>query len=371
MIRSFFSLASLVFLMAIFNGCSSKGDNGVEPPPVTPPPRVVVEAHQDPTFADALASPVWDTIDAVTIPMGTKVDYNANLPANTNTNLDMKALIADDSLLYIWVQWNDLDESDRFGQLRAGWVQGHVEWVVNYPEDTSDIAFNEDRFYAVFDRGGTNGADCAAMCHAASDTSASGWQFYGAAGDNADVWDWKANRTGLAKLADDMHMTTELVRPDAIVSQTGDSLYYRNFDVLQDVGTYLIVNPKKMHPDSTAYTGPGLLESDMPNGLFVPFDPNLNWVIFPPTQPPYGLSLPGYYIWDQSGHDGHRWDVQAQSIFEGGKWTLVLRRALTTGDTDDISFAFGTPDSISITIAVTDNSGIKHLGHEPFYLVFQ
>ncbi len=372
MIRLLFSLVAVVFLMALFVGCSDSNDNGVEPPAVTPPPRVVVEAHQDPTFAEALTSQVWDTIDAVTIPMGTKADYNANMSANTNTNLDMKALVADDSLLYIWVQWNDLDESNRFGQLRAGWVNNRVEWVVNYPEDTSDIAFNEDRFYALFDRGGTNGADCAAMCHAVGDTSTAGWRFYGAAGDNADVWDWKANRTGLANLADDMHMTTELARPDAIVSQTGDSLYYRNFDIQQvsGPGSY-IVNPKKMHPDSNEYTGPGLLESQMPGGIFVVFDPNLTWVIFQPTLPPTGLSLPGYYIWDESGHDGHRWDVQAQSRYESGKWTVVLRRALTTGDTDDVSFSFGTPDSISISIAVTDNSGIKHLGHEPFYLVFQ
>jgi len=370
MIRSLFSLAALVFLVALFIGCSDNKDNGVEPPPVVPAPRVVVAAHQDPTFADALTSPVWDSIDAVTIPMGTKADYNANLMANTLTNLDMKALIADDSVVYIWVQWNDNDENDRFGQLRAGWVSNRVEWVVNYPEDTSDIAYNEDRFYAIFDKGGTNGADCAAMCHAASDTSTAGWQFYGAAGDNADVWDWKANRTGLAKLADDMHMTTELVRPDPIVSQTGDSLYYRNFTVLQDVGDYLIVDPKYMHPDSTAYTGPGLLQSQMP-GLFVDFDPNLNWVVFQPTIPPTGRSLPGYYIYDVSGHDGSRWDVQAQSNFDGATWTVVLRRAVTTGDAEDVSFNFGTPDSISISIAVTDNSGVKHLGHEPFYLVFE
>ncbi len=367
MSRSLFSLAAIVFLLALFVGCSDNKDNGVEPPPVTPPPRVVVETHQDPTFAAAIGSPVWDSIDAVTIPMGTKDEYNANLPTNTATNLDMKALVADDSLLYIWVQWNDLDEDNRFGQLRASWASNSVEWVVNYPEDTSDIAYNEDRFYAVFDKGGPSGADCAAMCHAANDTSAAGWQFYGEAGDNADVWDWKASRTGLAKLADDMHMTTELVRPDAIVSQTGDSLYYRNYDVKQDVGSYLLVDPKKMNADGPDYTGAGLLESVG----WVDFNPALTWVVFPPTNIPYGLSLPGYYIWDVSGHDGHRWDVRAQSRFESGMWTVVLRRALNTGDADDVSFVFGTPDSISISIAVTNNSGIKHLGHEPFYLVFQ
>ena len=100
MIRSLFSLAALIILIAIFAGCSDNGDNGVEPTP-TPSPRVIVEAHQDPTFDNALTSPVWDSIEAVTIPMGTDAAYNADRPANTNTNLDMKALIADDSVLYI------------------------------------------------------------------------------------------------------------------------------------------------------------------------------------------------------------------------------------------------------------------------------
>jgi hypothetical protein len=373
MMRSLFSLAAVVFLIAIFSGCSKKGDNGVEPTP-TPPPRVVVETHQDPTFDNALTSDVWDSIDAVTIPMGTDTAYNADRVANPPTNLDMKALIADDSILYIWVQWNDTDKDDRFGQLRAGWVNNRIEWVVNYPYDTLDVTYNEDRFYALFDKGGTNGADCAAMCHAAGDTSAVGRRFYGDAGDNADVWDWKANRTGLAKLADDMHMTTEKVDFDPIVNQTSDSLYFRNYTIEQQpdpaVESYIIA-PKYMHPDSTLFTGPALLESEMPGYLFVDFKPDLNWVTFPPNLPPAGLYLPGYYIYDRVGHDGSRWDVRAQSEYSAGKWTVVLRRALTTTDAADVSFNFGTPDSIAVSIAVTDNSGMKHLGHAPFYLVFQ
>lgn len=373
MIRSLFSLAAAIFLIAIFGGCSDKGDNGVEPPP-TPPPRVVVATHQDPTFDNALTSQVWDSIQAVTIPMGTDTTYNADRPTNTLTNLDMKALIAGDSLLYIWVQWNDNDKDDRFGQLRAGWVNNRIEWVVNYPYDTLDVTYNEDRFYALFDNGGTNGADCAALCHDAGDTSTEGRRFYGAAGDDADVWDWKANRTGIAKLADDMHLTTEKVDFDPIVSLTGDSLYYLNYAIEQqpdtEVETYIVL-PKKMHPDSTAFTGPALLESEMPGGIFVPFNPDLDWVTFPLNLPPAGLYLPGYYIWNNTGHDGSRWDVRAQSNYSAGKWTVVLRRALTTNDADDVSFDFSIPDSIAISIAVTDNSGIKHLGHAPFYLVFQ
>ena len=374
MIRNVFFLAALALLIALFAGCGNdNGDNGVEPPP-QPPPRVIVETHQDPTFENAPTAQVWDSIDAVTIPMGTNADYNANLPVDPSTNLDMKALIADDSLLYIWVQWNDNDKDDRFGQLRAGWVNNRIEWVVNYPEDTSDLAYNEDRFYAVFDNGGPSGADCAALCHAAADTSDAGRRFYGAPGDNADAWDWKANRTGLAKLADDMHLTTEAVTFDPIVSLTGDSLYYLNYTIdLQpdpDVESY-IVSPKKMSPDSTAFTGPALLESQAPGGIFVLFNPSLDWVTFPLNLPPSGKYLPGYYIWDETGHDGSRWDVRAQSTYASGTWTVVLRRALTTADAEDVSFDFSTKDSISISIAVANNSGVKHLGHEPFYLVFQ
>lgn len=377
MIRKLLSFAVLLACVAVLQiGCGSSGDddNG-NGPVIVPEPRIVVEAHQDPTFEGALSSDVWDSIDVVKIPIGTENAYNSNLLFINNKTVDMKALIADDSLLYIWVTWEDTDKDDRFGQLRASWTNNNVVWAVHYPADTSEVAFNEDRFYMIFDNGGTNGADCATFCHAVGSKSADERLFYGAAGDDADVWHWKAHRTGLAKLADDMHLTTTMVSPDP-QDQPSDYLYEFNYDIIYypnpDDSGYKLVTPKKMHETGVIYTESGLLESEIqiPSGLFTDYDPDLEWVDFPLDMPPVGKSLPGNLIWDRSGVDGSRWDVKAISEHAGSAWTVVFRRALTTGDVDDISFDFASLDSIEVTIGITDNSGIEHFGRRPFYLVF-
>jgi len=104
---------------------------------------------------------------------------------------------------------------------------------------------------------------------------------------------------------------------------------------------------------------------------YVEFHNGSNWINFVPN-PPVGLTfLPGYYINDISGIHGSRWDVRTKSSFDGSNWTVVFRRVLYTGDTDDIDLRHATPDSLKISIAIADNAGIKHHGTKPFYLVLQ
>ncbi len=368
MIRKIAALSALIGMIPIIQlGCGSKKDDGNGPTPV-PPPRVVAAAHQDPTFANALDSPVWDSVTVEKVTIGAENKYNANLLYVKDKFVDMKALTADDSLLYIWVQWDDASMDNRFGELRASWVNNKVQWIINYPEDTMEK--NEDRFYILFDQGGPSHADCALICHSASEPSSSGRRFYGASGDNADVWHWKAGRTGLAKLADDMHITTVDVSPDPI-AQVGDSLYFINYTFLNPAVDSHTIKPKYMHEDGPAYTGPGLLESEVQGGFFALFDPDLEWVIFPVDLPPVGKTIPGYFVYDESGIHGSRWDVKAISRHDGSKWTVVFRRALTTADGDDISFSLSGSDSIQISIAVCNNYGTNHFGRAPFYLIFQ
>ena len=331
-------------------GCGSDDGNGVQPPPV-PPTRLVAAVHQDPTLDNALTSQVWDSILAAEIPIGSEIAYNAGLPKVDGKKVQMKALIADDSLLYIWARWDDNTESNLYGRLHATWVNDRTEWE----KDTT--FFNEDRFYFMFDKGGTSGADCASFCHSTTDTSTAGRRFYGAAGDDADVWHWKANRTGLARYAEDMHVTDTLVFQDP-QERPYDSLYLGNFDSF-------LLRPEKMHQTGAAYTGPGLLE-----GEWIDYSASEEWVTFPVGQPPVGKYLPGYYLYNDTRNRGSRWDVRAASEQATGKWTIVFRRALTTADPEDIDFNFLSPDSIAFTIGIGDNSGVQHYGRRPFYLVF-
>jgi|GEM_PF-3069714 hypothetical protein len=350
----------LALMLTLQIGCSSSGGGGNGPTP-TPPVRLVAQVHQDPTLA-SIDSPVWDSITATTVPVGADSTYNANVLFRTDFKAYMKALVANDSL-FIRVTWADNSQDNRFGRIQASWNGINVEWTVT---DTTVFA-NEDRFSILIDKGGTNHANCALMCHSVSDTTTAGHRFYGAVGDNADMWEWKASRTGLANRSDDMHMTTIDVSSDPHTG-TLDQLYFSNFDTF-------LGQPGFMDVDSNAYTGPGLLESRAPSHTFVPYSrlqppTGSSWVNFTPN-PPVGLFVPGYYIYDVSGLHGSRWDVRTISSFDGSNWTLVFCRALYTGDTDDKDFRHATPDSTLISIAISNNSGIKHYGVKPFYLVLQ
>ncbi len=372
MIRKLLSLAILLACIATMQiGCGSDDDEG-NGPVIVPLPRVVVAAHMDPTFDDAIDSPVWDSIDAVAVPIGTKTDYNAGSPNVSATEVQMKALIAGDSVLYIWAQWSDVSESNRFGQLHATYAGPSS--LPGWDTDTT-VLYNEDRIFILFDNGATSGADCASYCHGPANSLQK--NFYGSAGDDVDIWQWRAQRTGIVSYALDMHLTDTMITQDPYAERTdefqhGDTLIYDNY-FFGNENTLPAVHPFQMHIDGPAYEGPGLLQGD-----YVGFDKNLEWVVVPGDTmiPPYGKDVPGYYFVQNllaiQEDKGSIWDVRAVSDYDAGldKWTVVFRRLLTTADVDDIDFST-INDSLEISIGLTNNSGIDHKGTAPFYMIFQ
>ncbi|MCK5125920.1 MAG: hypothetical protein KAR42_06675 [candidate division Zixibacteria bacterium] len=349
-----------IFSIIIF-GCGGGDDNGggtTDPPPV-PDPRLVVGVHQDPGLA-SVDHAVWDSIDEITVPVGTENDYNANTLFRTDLNAKMKALIGG-SYLYIRAEWNDDDADNRFRELQARIYPGtndRIEWNIG---DTV-LVNNEDRFYLMFDQGGTNGADCMSMCH--STVNGSGRRLYGTADDDADVWHWKAHRTGLAGLADDMHVTATTIEQDPQDQTPNDNLYFQNVNII--LGG-LTDRPVRLHPDTTEYTGPGLIE-----GEYILWETSvhkdMDWVPDFASEDSTGLYMPGYYLNPTSSADGSRWDVHVIQEHDGANWTVVFRRLLNSGDAADINFTG--MDSVSISLAIGDNNGMKHWGRRPFYLVF-
>ncbi|MEE9443905.1 MAG: ethylbenzene dehydrogenase-related protein [candidate division Zixibacteria bacterium] len=348
MFRKILSLIFIIAFAAVWYGCGGDDDNGVGPTPPPPPPRLVVEAHQSPGL-NSVDHAVWNSIEAVDVSVGDSSKYNAGVSFTNNLTASMKALTANDSI-FVRVEWNDNSEDNQFGQLQARWLNNTINWE----EIDTTLFANEDRFYVIIDNGGPNGADCSALCH--STANASGRKLYGATGDDADVWHWKANRTGLASYAEDMHITTTTTATDPQAS-TGGELYYRNF------GAFPSPRPLYMHPDSTDYTGPDLLE-----GIYIGYIHSHSWASVTDSN---GVKMPGFYLNHLSGANGSRWDVRAVSEHDGLGWTVVFARQLTTADADDVDLSFSIPDSLQISIAIGNNSGMKHHGAPPFYMVFE
>lgn len=346
--KKLFVLFLAVVYIAAFYGCSSDdGDGGGTGPVIVPEPRLVVAVHQDPGLA-SVDNDVWDSIDAVTVPLGTDTIYNAGLGAITTLNAELKALRTG-SYIYLQAKWNDDSKDAFFNKLQGVDTAGNLRWRA---WDTTLIN-NEDRFYVLFDQGGSNGADCAGMCHATA--NASGHSFYGSATDDADIWHWKAYRTGGAGFAEDMFVTSDSISPDPQDQTPNDNLYFRNYTTIG--GSMDNAIPILMHPDSSDYTD------------FVIKEPDLTAYQQGTGSKWFGFEMAGYYLNGLSGADGSRWDVHVVQHHDGSNWTVVFRRALNTGDADDINLS--SVDSVSISIATGDNSGIKHWGAEPFYMVFE
>jgi hypothetical protein len=334
-------------------------DNGGTNPTPAPFTRLVAAHHQNPGLS-SVDSPVWDSIAAGQINIGTDTAYNAGLSATTSSTANLKALVSGDSL-FIRISWTDQTIDNRFGQLHAlvnPYNPSEIIWEI---VDTTYVA-NEDRFYIVFDE---NGTGCKRFCHGTA--NAIGRKFYGGASDVADIWHWKAHRTGMALFttpdtlgfAEDMHITDTMVAPDPQTDPDQDNLYFDNFNLLTG-------QPRKMHTNGSAFTGPGLVEGSWVNYTAV----GQHW-IDSTVNPPAGRFLPGYYMKNLTGADGSRWDVRAMADHNGANWTVVFCRKLDTGDVGDVDLASATPDSVLMSIAFGNNSGTQHLGYRPFYLIVQ
>ncbi len=351
MIRFLFISMTAAALLTALVGCGSDDNGGTNPPPA-PFTRLVAAHHQNPGLT-SVDSPVWDSIAAGRINLGTDTAYNAGLSATSAVTADLKALVSGDSL-FVRVTWTDASVNNLYGQLKAYDVNDYIEWH-------AETFFNEDRFYVVFDE---NGTGCKRFCHSAA--NAIGRKFYGTVSDQADIWHWKANRTGLALFttpatlgfAEDMHITDTMVAPDPQTSG-GDDLYFDNLDVFT-------AKARKMHTTGSAFTGPGLVE-----GAWVTYiESGQHWIDSSVT-PPTGRFIPGYYMQNLTRANGSRWDVRAMAAHNGTSWTVVFCRKLSTGDPDDVDLTSAAPDSVLINIAVGNNSGVNHLGYKPFYLVVQ
>ena len=71
--------------------------------------------------------------------------------------------------------------------------------------------------------------------------------------------------------------------------------------------------------------------------------------------------------WLNENADGSRADVMAYSNYSNGTWTVEFKRALNTGNADDVVFGSG---DIEVTMAITDDAGGDHSGSAPFDMKF-
>lgn len=292
---------------------------------------------QAPTAADwerALPRQVWvrggrlhkdavlPDVDEDTVHTSTaSCHHGASLP--DPVAVDMRAFYTDTDL-YLRLSWLDRTRDDAFRQ----WTFDGENW--------RNGGGLEDGFGLMWDaRGDFSHFSCSYACHI-DDFGVNRASFHAQnrmkldqPGPFVDLWNWKAGRTGRYGFADDryidhrgMHgdLPGDLFRANSRVAPDGDG----------DVSPF-------GEGDAPLYDSQGGLVDHR----------------FRPA----GTLAPGY-LTERPG--GGRADVAASASYEGSGWTVVLRRALVTGDPKDVQLVPGARGGVAFGLAVMDNTLFEH-----------
>jgi hypothetical protein len=222
-----------------------------------------------------------------------------------------------DTHLYLLFQWPDKTESrNRFYEFAgSGWK------ATRGREDRLNIAWSIDQSVKEFLTKG-----CSVLCH-----KTEGVMRTNAPEEKVDLWYWMAQRTNAVGVADDwvvVHEPTRVEgersgrRPDA----PGEGPFEPNW--------HEAAKRPRFAPKAGVRPGPILLKKDaveMPATVrFRPGDRLPREVLVPPAGPRAG--------------------IEARGLWERGQWTVELRRALVTGDADDVQFTGSGPFYFAVSI---------------------
>ena len=212
-------------------------------------------------------------------------------------------------------------------------------WVWDGSKFTSR-AGDEDRLQFLWPIG--NDAEfaskgCTAACHTSDPDSKKWWMGSAKPGKIFDDWHWKAARTNPFEQSDDAWWGDGLSNPNDFESG-------RHSDKSQSGGAARNQNKEG--------TGPQFANGKEGN----PF-------IFKGEEAPLdvakltsGAVVPGYVI---NKMDGSRGNIAARGKWADGKWVVVIKRALNTGNEDDA--VFNPPKPLPFGFAVVnDGGGLDH-----------
>jgi len=235
-------------------------------------------------------------------------------------HVDMRAFYTDQEL-FIRLSWDDPTRDDRFRQWR---YDGEV-WVAQ--------AGFEDGFGLMWDaQSSFPGFTCSYACHI-EDFGVSGANFHArnrmrlARADSlVDFWNWKAARTARSGFVDDRYLTVE-----KIVADVPGEIFYPN-SVLAQSGAEPFTEG-----DAPLYDSEGkLIDAEF----------RLS-----------GTVAPGFLT---ERPIAGRADIKAISSYADGRWTVVLQRALDTGDKKDVVFVPGDEAGVAFGLSIMDNTLDQH-----------
>lgn len=236
--------------------------------------------------------------------------------------VDMRAFYTPQEL-FLRLSWPDPTQDDRMME----WHFDGERWTNNAAlEDGFGILWDSEQRFPRF--------SCALACHirdfavAGSSFRASNRMQLVDEGDWLDLWDWKAGRTARQGFVDDRFLNREGMHGDV-----PGELYQENSRARIDPTQGLVFG----EGDGPVFDAEGLA---IGTGFRLA-----------------GSTAPGYLV---SKPTGGRGDISAWSQWDKGRWTVVLRRQLETGDPRDTRFIPGDRSGIAFGLAIMDHTLKEH-----------
>ena len=236
--------------------------------------------------------------------------------------VDIRAFYTNNEL-FMRLEWQDSTPDNAMNQ----WSFDGTDW-------NSGATF-EDGFGLLWDSRGTFPRfSCSHSCHI-SDFGVSGDNFHASnkmklarPDTTLDLWNWKAGRTGRHGFAD-----------DRLIDENG-----MHGDVPGDL----------FRPNSTYFSnGLNTLPFSMGDSPLLGYSGEAIEATFRIA----GSTAPGY-LTDRPV--GSRADVAAHAKHESGRWVVVLRRQLNTGDPKDVVFMPGDEAGVAFGLSIMDNTLAQH-----------
>ncbi|OGU52993.1 MAG: hypothetical protein A2315_01145 [Ignavibacteria bacterium RIFOXYB2_FULL_35_12] len=246
-------------------------------------------------------------------------------PITTSLGVTLNAM-ADGQYLYMAAHWNDTTESIYKNQL-------------SYSGGTWTKSNEEDRIAFIFDMGltGTDGANCATMCHTPVMSTNSG---------KADLWHWKAVRSNPMGYIDDTYLDSIDRHSDPGTGAYTDNIFTTRPSFMAITDPHANVNFLTQNDAAfNAFDPYGVMTSHTYNKS-VTFDTLATFND--------GDFIPGYLL---RVPNGDRATVQSAGKWTNGVWTVEFKKPYAGTDFD---FAVIPGTSVKFTCEIFDNEGSTH-----------
>lgn len=355
-------LAALVSTTLLFVQCSSDDDGNVVSPDY--PEEAVISQKVDTAPAeDATVDALWSDVAGIIIP--TKVPaYDIGDPdiwwneyEGKTMHVTMKSVYTENDIYFLF-QWNDAEDS----KTRQAWYyhQDSTEWLQmgkKHPDKFGNDPAYEDKFTMFWNLSisdfQTNG--CSNLCHGDEMKT-------NVAGERADIWHWKRDRTGPVSQVDDKYLD-----PTGRHGDDGESAYsYNAQDLVTSTGD-TVAAPLYWIPDRTDYHW--ILKSEVDDGTakeIVDLDSTGNFIdevgnVLNKADFGYTSNKVISSLYNIKPGTGSRGDISAWHDWSNNTWTLKVKRARDTGNDDDVQFTeVGEVNSYWFSIGVMDAAAIAH-----------